>query len=244
MNDAPLLLTTNDHTLLTCSSEPIHVPGAIQPEGMLIVLSAQGHSVLQISANSMAWLGMQPEFVLNRPIALVNPHIAQALLNAELQLSGSPIELSVAFASPTGQSMVVLAHRVSERVILELLPVDDFSALPRNADVIGGLLKEYTSSVGSTNAIALAQPIANAIASMSGYSRVMIYRFDSEGDGEVIAEHVAPGIEGFLGLRYPASDIPTQARAILLHNRIRVIADSSFVGVQLAHHASLGKLLF
>ena len=233
MNNAALSQASIDHALQTCASEPIHVPAAIQPEGMLVVLSAKEHLVLQMSANSLAWLGMKTEFVLNRPLALINPHIAQALVHAELQLSGSPREIPVAFTSPSGQSMAVLAHRVGERVILEFLPTDPPTALPRSTDVIDGLLREYTNSVGSTDAIALAQPIADAIASMSGYSRVMIYRFDSEGDGEVIAEHVAPGMESFLGLKYPASDIPTQARAILLLNRIRVIADSSHAPVPL-----------
>ncbi len=233
MHHAPLSQVTSDPALHACASEPIHVPGAIQPDGMLMILSANDQVVLQVSANAEAWLGVPPQDVLNRPIADVDPQIASALADLAAPLSGSPRELAVSATSPSGRSLVVLAHRVGGRVILEFLPGDDPTARQRNADVIDGLLKEYTVSVGSTDAIALAQPIAGAIASMSGYSRVMIYRFDGDGDGEVIAEQVTDGMERFHGLRYPASDIPAQARAILLHNRIRVIADSAHQPVPL-----------
>jgi light-regulated signal transduction histidine kinase (bacteriophytochrome) len=72
------------------------------------------------------------------------------------------------------------------------------------------------------------QRTAEEIRELTGYDRVMVYRFRHDDAGEVIAEACADGMEPFLGLRYPASDIPPQARALYLRNRIRVIPDSAY----------------
>ncbi|MBV5337403.1 MAG: GAF domain-containing protein, partial [Deltaproteobacteria bacterium] len=62
--------------------------------------------------------------------------------------------------------------------------------------------------------------------SFSGYDRVMAYRFLPDWSGDIVAEAVAPGFEvKFLGLRFPASDIPPQARALYETNTLRVLAD-------------------
>jgi light-regulated signal transduction histidine kinase (bacteriophytochrome) len=61
----------------------------------------------------------------------------------------------------------------------------------------------------------------------------MVYRFDAQESGEVVAEAVRHGVESFLGLHYPASDIPAQARQLYLRNTFRVIADVGAVPVPL-----------
>lgn len=66
---------------------------------------------------------------------------------------------------------------------------------------------------------------AKGLRSMIGFDRVMVYRFDEEWNGDVIAEARQPELEAYLGLHYPASDIPAQARALYLRNRVRQIAD-------------------
>lgn len=63
------------------------------------------------------------------------------------------------------------------------------------------------------------------VQSLTGFDRVMIYRFHADDSGEVIAERVRVGVEPFLGLRYPAEDIPRQARALLIRNPVRLLAD-------------------
>ena len=71
----------------------------------------------------------------------------------------------------------------------------------------------------------LVQEAARLVQALTGFDRVMIYRFHPDGSGEVIAERVRSGVESFLGLRYPASDIPQQARALLVRNPVRVLID-------------------
>lgn len=60
---------------------------------------------------------------------------------------------------------------------------------------------------------------------VTGFDRIMIYKFDPDGNGEVIAESTRSSMESFLGLNYPAADIPQQARALYLRNPFRIIAD-------------------
>jgi light-regulated signal transduction histidine kinase (bacteriophytochrome) len=67
--------------------------------------------------------------------------------------------------------------------------------------------------------------IARGVRELLGYDRVMIYRFDADWHGEVVAEAVRDGLEPYLGLHYPATDIPAQARALYLRNRVRTIGD-------------------
>src|SRR5690606_40946909 len=69
------------------------------------------------------------------------------------------------------------------------------------------------------------------VAGLTGYDRVMVYRFREDDSGEVIAEVAADGMEPYLGLRYPATDIPPPARALYLRNRIRIIPDASYEAV-------------
>src|ERR1700744_5084207 len=74
---------------------------------------------------------------------------------------------------------------------------------------------------------------ARQVRALTGFDRVMVYRFDDQGSGEVAAESLQPGIDSFLGLHYPASDIPAQARKLYLRNVFRVIADVKSVPVPL-----------
>ncbi len=60
---------------------------------------------------------------------------------------------------------------------------------------------------------------------LTGFDRVMVYRFDPDGSGEVIAEAARAGLEPYLGLHYPASDIPQQARVLYQRNWLRIIPD-------------------
>ena len=79
----------------------------------------------------------------------------------------------------------------------------------------------------SRTTVGLCRIAANEIRRITGYHRLMVYRFDEDGSGEVVAESCDFGVESFLGLKYPASDIPRQARRMYMVQRVRVIADVS-----------------
>jgi light-regulated signal transduction histidine kinase (bacteriophytochrome) len=66
---------------------------------------------------------------------------------------------------------------------------------------------------------------AREMRALTGFDRVMVYRFDHDDSGEVVAEAARSGLESYLGLHYPASDIPKQARILYEKNWLRIIAD-------------------
>jgi two-component system, chemotaxis family, sensor kinase Cph1 len=83
------------------------------------------------------------------------------------------------------------------------------------------------------NLVALCRDIADETRLITGYDRVMVYRFDKNNDGEVVAESKSDDLESWLGLHYPHTDIPVQARELYVRNHIRMIADVNYVPVPL-----------
>jgi chemotaxis family two-component system sensor kinase Cph1 len=99
-----------------------------------------------------------------------------------------------------------------------------------HSENINSYLEKLQSSSGLKN---LLDNCAGIIAELTGFDRVMIYKFHEDFHGEVVAEKVSPGVESFYGLHYPATDIPTPARAIFLENWIRIIPDVNYTPVAL-----------
>jgi light-regulated signal transduction histidine kinase (bacteriophytochrome) len=97
----------------------------------------------------------------------------------------------------------------------------------------------------ASNIVELSQIAAGEIRRLSGFNRVMVYRFDEEWNGEVIADDVIASPISYLGLRFPASDIPPQVRQLFLINPLRMIADvdATPVGIVSANEPLTGRPL-
>jgi light-regulated signal transduction histidine kinase (bacteriophytochrome) len=214
---------TDDPTALTgCDVEPIHLLGAIQPIGFLLTMSAEG-IVLRASANARSYLGLPGREIVGRPIA--NFLSADLLhdLRGRLQLAAGAGVVERLFGqrlAPEGPLFDVAAHFSGCEAVLEFEPStgstrNDISILRS----IVARLERHASS----------QPLFNEAArqvrSLTGFDRVMVYRFDEDGAGEVVAESADREMQPYLGLRYPASDIPVQARALYRRNFLRLIVD-------------------
>lgn len=215
--------------LSACDIEPIHIPGAIQPHGVLVAMTEPDLVVFQVSANVHELLGTTADRALGRPLADLlgaegGEAVAQALLRRE-PATANPLRLQVAGGSFDG-----LVHRTDVATILELepAPVDTPSADRILRDVMSRL--QRAASIEDLCVVA-----AEQLRAMSGFDRVMVYRFDADGHGEVVAEDRADDVDAFLGHHYPASDIPRQARRLYLLNPIRAIPDARYVPVRLVH---------
>lgn len=220
--------------LNTCDIEPIHVPGAIQPHGILIAVDAR-HRVVTVSANCREQLGTHlDEAIGGRLEDLVGAEVA-ALVGAgrtepgELDLFPArlPADLSGALA---GRLTDVRTHHSGDRLVVEIEPVDErgISGLSlRSARRAIGRLASHQDVDG------LAAQLSEEVRALLGFDRAMVYRFDAAWNGEVIAESRHPELNPFLGLHYPASDIPAQARRLYTVNWIRLIADIGYTPVPL-----------
>lgn len=213
--------------LSSCDKEPIRTPGSIQPHGFMLTLSPE-LQVLQASANLSRWLGVDAEAAVRRPLAEVIGDAASARLAPALNtgLGNRPFYLGTVTAG-NGQHFDVLAHAWDGLVIVE------FEAVGRDAPAgfreLYPLLGEFLLKVNETESVeSLAALAAHHVRMVTGYGRVMVYQFDRDGHGHVMAESKEDGYHSYMGQRFPASDIPSQARDLYTLSPIRLIQDANY----------------
>ena len=213
--------------LSTCDREPIHIPGSIQPHGLLLALAEPAATILQASANVEAHLGVTVEQILGQPLATALG--AAAAAEVERALAHPRIEEANPLRLATGNRRFDgILHRSDGLAILELEPADAGARSERHPlqTAIAGL--QRAASVSD-----LCDSLAREVRRLTGFERSMVYRFHEDGHGEVVSEVVDDGFDPYLGLHYPASDIPAQARALYLRNWLRIIPDARYEPVPL-----------
>ncbi|MDY3558596.1 ATP-binding protein [Gemmata sp. JC673] len=209
---------TSTVDLVTCESEPIHIPGRVQPHGALLAVSEPDGVVVQTSANCAALLGL-PELPLGRPLADVLGRDLTAALAAPDPRPLAPLPVSVG-----GRAFDVIAHRHAGRLIVELEP----AAGGTTADPDRLVRFTLANLRNGLHLQPFCEVVAREVRALTGYDRVMVYRFDPDWNGEVYAEVKRDDLEPFLGLHYPASDIPAQARRLYHLNLVRHIPDITY----------------
>ena len=216
--------------LENCHQEPIHVPGRIQPHGVLVAFDRQG---LLTHASENAASVVPGLFAVgatvtachakaggNASLKLLWEAIALLLSDAAAGQESAPLNLEVAW---DGAVFDAVLHFYDERLIVELecrpaLAVDlaTFALLAHRSMAKLRNRKDITSLLAETVA---------TVRQLTGFDRVMAYRFHQDDSGEVVTEECKEGLEPFLNRRFPASDIPVQARALYIRNPLRLIAD-------------------
>ncbi|WP_242210126.1 MULTISPECIES: ATP-binding protein [unclassified Pseudomonas] len=221
-----------EELLANCADEPIRFPGAIQPHGLLLTLSEPELTIIQVSANVETLLDRAPLSLIGQPLErLIGDAEAAQVREALLQPSLSdapPLHLRL-----NGTAFEGLLHRHQGVLILELeIHIENFQ--PRNVagnqTHLGRMLQRLQAA---TTLQALYDISVKEIQAMTGYDRVLIYRFEEEGHGQVIAEASDPSMEVFNGLFFPASDIPEQARELYRTNWLRIIPNADYQPVPL-----------
>jgi light-regulated signal transduction histidine kinase (bacteriophytochrome) len=204
-----------------CASEPIRVPGAIQPHGWLLCVDAADGSVVAWSDNWAGLLGGDPRDGLATFAASMREQTAR-LVDGE----GA---LSLGLCVLAGRTLHVSAHRLGALVYLEL---ELSSAEPGARAPIYGLarhvvpLMQRTASVHEVCAVATVE-----MKRLTGFGRCLIYRFDPDGHGEVLTEACDEGYDAYRAHHFPATDIPAQARELYLLNHLRLIPDAHYTPV-------------
>jgi len=211
-----------------CAREPIHIPGAIQPHGVLLVadrttqeISHGAGDVGRLLAVD-AWIGRTLGAVLGDPLA---ERLAQVTQSGPV---GGYAGQLVRAARPFDVS----AHVDGERVIVEIEP--SLAELLPATVILGQLEAAGAAFERAPNLKALCDRAAIEFRRLTGFDRVMIYRFLDEGAGAVLAEDLAEEMPSFLNHHFPGSDIPAQARALYVRNLVRVIPDVSYAPAPLA----------
>lgn len=206
--------------LTTCDKEPIHILSRIQNSCFLFVVSYKDFSVLQVSDNCIDLIHCNPNLILNRPlqtffddlfIQCIKDNIDQGILEKRRFKSFSAIN--------NDKNLFCVVHCEEKFVILEM-SIEN-SALDITTEMM--FAKSLSYDTPYLPLIDLLHSIASTVQDISSFDRVLVYKFDEENNGSVLAQVQKTFSENFLGHHFPASDIPVQARALYLKNRFRII---------------------
>lgn len=234
-----------NYDLTNCDKEPIKLIRHVQPHALMLACDIKDLKIQFISENCSLFLGKQIEEYLGKFVFDVLPADVVRQVKRVLD-EDDTFEESNPFLLPLFHNNItynLIAHRNdSDLLILEIEPRST------KAHSINFQMKVGTS-VGrvqqETKVPDVFEVAVKEVKKISGFDRVMLYKFDEEGHGEVIAEALNADLEPYLGIRYPATDIPKQARELFKKNQIRFISDlkAKPTVVFPAFHPSTGESL-
>ncbi|PRC42925.1 histidine kinase, partial [Mycobacterium sp. ITM-2017-0098] len=215
-----------------CAREPIHIPGSIQPRGVLAVVRESDFTVRQVSANVAEMLGRSADAVLGRHLSELMGSGQAALIEKAASTLGdlrqrNPIECDVDVAGERRAFDAILRREPGGVLLVELEIAygERPYSFPNTYQAVRGAVEDLNRSTTMTE---LYDTTARAVRDLTGFDRVMVYRYDEDYNGEVVAESKRDDLNSFLGLHYPATDIPAQARALYEKNWIRLISDVNY----------------
>ena len=219
-------------TLTNCDREPIHIPGAIQPYGFVLCLDPATRRIVQASANTDALIGRPAEDLLSGGLdQLLGPNkLAEvdALLDT---LTHAPKLLGTRLDPVAGQPFYkIILHRYDDLLWLEFEPVTETDTGPLDLPFLNAALGQM---LAASKVQEFCQYAVDQVRAITGFDRVAIYRFAADESGEIVAEAIRGDLAPWLGLHYPASDLPQQARAMYLKNWLRFIPDAGYEPVPL-----------
>ena len=216
--------------LTNCEFEPIHIPGSIQPHGFLIGIDSESWKIDFCSANIAEFIPISHQKVLGQPFknAFGDDQQTQieTYISNNILPSTTPLKLEI-----LGTFFLCSIHKSNETYILE---AEQFEEPNQQMVDVYSQTSQFLSYMNDTHTLKeLCDLVARGTREITGYDRVMVYRFDKDYNGEVFAESVREDLEPFLGLHYPHTDIPVQARELYMQNLLRLIVDIDYTPVPL-----------
>lgn len=216
--------------LTNCEQEPIHIPGSIQPHGFLLGIKEDSFIIDYCSENTIQYIDIAYTELLGKQFASVFSEEAKnevlQYIHEDKMLSSSLLKLSL-----KGKDFLCTLHKSNSVYIIEAEPVNP---VEKQASQMYDQTSQFLNYMHDTHTLKqLCGLVAKGTREITGYDRVMIYRFDKDYNGEVFAEACREDLEPFLGLHYPHTDIPKQARELYMQNLLRLIADIDYIPVPL-----------
>lgn len=218
-----------------CDREPIHIPGTIQPHGFLLAIEEHAPGELRVAIASE-----NASHYLRRPLVellgselhdLLEPDL-DGMLREHLLAKRSPGDFARYIGTATltandgeTREFQVVAHPVSALQVIEFELTGDTTS---QSELNAGIATFVASLEEIRDPQTLCEAVTSQIRSLTGYDRVLLYRFDEDGHGTVLAESRNDRLPSYLGLQFPGSDIPKQARALYLQNRMRIIPNVEY----------------
>jgi len=213
-----------EYDLTNCDKEPVHLIRYVQSHALLIACSLPNMQVVFISNNCEKFTGKTVAESLHSPLNELLPADAVRQIKTGLKEDNldalNPLRLLNYHA---GSDYGLIVH-VNENglLVIEAEPLQtasqDMNFQMQFGNAVESIQKETRMSM-------LFDRAANEVKKITGFDRVMVYKFDEEGNGQVIAEAKRADLKPYLGLNYPSTDIPQQARVLFAKNQIRFTKD-------------------
>ncbi|MBB3224740.1 ATP-binding protein [Pseudoduganella umbonata] len=208
-----------------CADEPIHIPGLVQPHGALLAFAADG-TLRAWSANAAELLGFTPAIGMPYGQMALEAVVVEQLRACLEEGADSPSGIET---RGNGHTFDCVVHGNGTHAIAEFelrqVAADALAAFALKAHAAIERLRRQRSTE------ALLRHAVEQVREITGFDRVMAYRFRHDDSGDVVAEARAEALAPFLGMRYPAGDIPAQARRLYTINTLRLIADVGYTPV-------------
>lgn len=209
--------------LSDCDLEPIHIPGSIQPHGCMLIADSQ-NLVIRHSGGDVGRI-LETDTWIDRPLSDIvgtdNAHKAAHIVQTTQKKAfvGS-------IATPSGADLDITAHVSGDYLLLEIEP--KIGPVKSSGELLSALEIASEAFDQATTLKTLCEVAAIEFRKLTGYDRVMVYRFMDDGAGAVLAEDRRADLHSFLNHHFPGSDIPQQARALYVRNLLRVIPDVNY----------------
>ncbi len=220
--------------LTNCDREPIHIPGTIQPHGMLFALCGPQLRVIAVSANATRHMGRPASGLLGASLAeLTDDASLAATADATRRRGDAATSLArVRLIGMAGAALRALLNRTPQGVLLEVKLAQPATDIP--ADALFERFDRATRRLQAAgDVVTICARLAEEVRWLTGYDRVKVYRFAPDWSGEVVAEANRGNLPSYLGLHFPAGDIPVQARTLYVRNPERQIPDIGYAPVPL-----------
>jgi light-regulated signal transduction histidine kinase (bacteriophytochrome) len=210
-------------SISNCEDEPIRIPGSIQRHGFMLLLDKREDHVVAASENAEEFLGVPLKLILGASVDTILGREVLAALRAGIRSGGLTFLGSFKMRDELHS---VVTHLVSDFRMLEFERLDQLVSPELMNSVITNFVAALSKLNGETE---LLQAITRQVKDLTGFDRVLLYRFDEAGHGTVLAEENNGTLPSYLDLRFPSSDIPQQARELYVLNTVRIIPDATYV---------------
>ncbi|WP_285008457.1 ATP-binding protein [Pedobacter faecalis] len=212
--------------LTNCDREPIHIPGKVQSHGCLIAVDGESHLITYASENVQTYLNVSAKDLLGKHIGELSGSFSQGSQEVDFPalIKIGRTQQSFDAVNPyrllvNGEAAYLVIHQSATDFVLEFEPAT------LEYDIQNVIGRSVSEILANKTLAGLLHNAAREVKNIIEYDRVMIYKFQEDGHGEVVAEVKNDDLEPFFGLHYPASDIPKQARELYKLNYTRIIAD-------------------
>ena len=222
------------YDLNNCENEPVHLIRLIQAHTCLIACNPIDFSIIQVSDNTEAIIGYLPNKLLQFSLLDILPKEIFDRIKEEIIKAGNfkqinPLRANIYYQDYSIYHNLIVHLNPDDLLILEVEPIDNNVT----TTAFQYTLSDAIQNIQKASYEELFDQMAQEVKKITGFDRVMVYRFDKDNNGEVIAEAKEDFVEPYLGLKYPASDIPPQARALYLKNKTRILSDVGSTSAQI-----------